>query len=482
MEQLSGLDAAFLYLETPQMHMHVALCAVLDPKDTPGGYRFEALEDHLRARLQLMPPFRKKLLEDPLGLDHPHWVDDPDFDLIHHLRRVTCPSPGGRRELGAIVGRITSRPLPRDRPLWEIWVVEGLKHGRVAMVAKIHHCAVDGMMGAGLLASLFHIDRGRSMEKPTRTVESLPPPPDGEMLRHAALQRLAQPRKLFDLAKRTAKAMGAVVEKRLDPENETKGGTPFTAPRTHFNHAIGAARDVSLGRLSLAELKRVKNAVPDAKLNDVLLAVIAGALRRYLEEMHDLPAEPLVATCPISTMKGSGNNKVSAMFVPLPTQLDDPRARLEQIMRATRGAKAEHETLGGVLIQEWAQLAPTSTFSFASNLYTRLRLAERHRPIHSLVISNVPGPPVPIYLAGMELLAAYPMGPVMDGAGLNVTVMSYRGDVDIGLMVAKDAVPHPWALALQMQPALDELTHAVLELRETNDASPVDDVVGPTRA
>ncbi|MCB9632951.1 MAG: wax ester/triacylglycerol synthase family O-acyltransferase [Sandaracinus sp.] len=472
MQQLSGLDAAFLYLETPQMHMHVALCAVLDPKDTPGGYRFEALEEHLRARLQQMPPFRKKILEDPLGLDHPHWVDDPDFDLIHHLRRVTCPAPGGRRELGAIVGRITSRPLPRDRPLWEIWVVEGLKHGRIALVAKIHHCAVDGMMGAGLLASLFHIDRGRSMEKPSRRVESLPPPADGEMLRHAARQRLAQPRKLFDLAKRTAKAVGAVVEQRLDPENEAKGGTPFTAPRTHFNHAIGPQRDVGLGRLSLAELKRVRHAVEGAKLNDVLLAVIAGALRRYLQSMEDLPAEPLVATCPIATMKGSGNNKVSAMFVPLPTQLDDPRERLAQIMRATRGAKAEHETLGGVLIQEWAQLAPTSTFSFASNLYTRLRLAERHRPIHSLVISNVPGPPVPIYLAGMELLAAYPMGPVMDGAGLNVTVMSYRGDVDFGLMVARDAVPDPWRLALEMKPALDELIAAVADPVEPVEPSP----------
>lgn len=460
MEQLSGLDAAFLYVETPHMHMHVALCAVLDPSETPGGYRYDALEDLLRARLYALPPFRRRLLEDPLGLDHPYWVDDPDFDIIHHMRRVTCPAPGGARELGALVGRITSRALPRDRPLWELWVVEGLEAGRIALVAKIHHCAVDGMMGAGLLASLFSISR-ETGPTPPRPLASEPPPPDLELLRHSAASRLAQPRKLFDLARRTVKAVGTVVERRLDPAEERKGGTPFTAPRTRFNHAISARRDVAFARLPLPDLKRIKHSVPDAKLNDVILTVVTGALRRYLEAHDDLPETPLVATCPVATGAGRGSNRVSAMFVPLPTHVEDPRVQLAQIMNATRGAKAEQETLGGALIQEWADLAPTTTFSLAANLYTRLRLAERHRPIHNLIVSNVPGPPVPIYLAGMELVAAYPMGPAMDGAGLNVTVMSYRGHVDFGFMVAQDVLEDPWLLADAMRPSFEAVRDAL---------------------
>ena len=467
MEQLSGLDAAFLYLETPQMHMHVALCAVLDPSEMPGGYRFEAIENLVLSRLDRLPPFTRRLVMDPLGLDHPHWIEDPEFDPIHHIRRVSCPAPGGSHELGRLVGRITSRPLPRDRPLWELWVVEGLAEGRFAIVAKVHHSAVDGMMGAGLMVNLFGMTREPAPEAPPPREEEHPVPPeprpsDIEMLKSAARKRLAQPRKLVDLAKRTVERVGGVVERRRDPEL-AHGGTPLTAPRTRLNRPIGPQRDVGFARLSLAELKAIKAAGEGAKLNDVLLAVVGGALRRYLAHHDDLPEVPLVATCPIATGAGRGNNNVAAMFVPIATHLAEPEARLEAIQAATRGAKEEHAVLGkGELLQDWADLAPTTTFSVASSLYSRLKLSKHHRPVHNLIVSNVPGPPMPVYLAGAELEAAYPMGPILDGAALNVTVMSYRGQVDFGFMVARDVVPDVWRLADAVAPAFRELRDAVL--------------------
>ncbi len=461
MEQLSGLDAAFLYLETPQMHMHVALCAVMEGDTIPEGERFGGVESLIRDRLHLLPPFRRKLFEDPLGLDHPYWVDDPDFDLLHHMRHVRCAAPGGPKELGDLVGRINSRALPRDRPLWELWVIEGLEKNRFAIVAKVHHCAVDGMMGAGMMVHLFSMQPDAPAPPPPPATEDEAVPSDLEMLRGAAMTRLSQPRRLLELARRTAQRVGEVLERRRDPDEPFKGAVPLTAPRTRFNHTIGAQRDVAFARLPLAGLKAIKHRHEGAKLNDVILAVVAGALRRYLTRHGDLPAVPLVATCPVATSRARGSNQVSAMWVPLPTHLDDPTERMRAIRASSRGAKADHQMLGGgELLGDWAELAPSTTMHLATNFYTRLKLAEHHRPFHNLVVSNVPGPPFPIYLAGAKLVAAYPMGPVMDGAGLNVTVMSYCNDVDVGFMVARSAMPDVWQLCEDLQASYDELDAA----------------------
>ncbi|MEM9066848.1 MAG: wax ester/triacylglycerol synthase family O-acyltransferase [Myxococcota bacterium] len=461
MEQLSGLDASFLYLETREMHMHVALCAVLDPSTMPGGYRYEAVEDLIRSRLGRLPPFTRRLVADPLGIDHPYWFEDPDFDLIHHMRRVTCPAPGTAKQLGELVGRINSAPLPRDRPLWELWVVEGLENGRFAVVCKVHHSAVDGMMGAGLMVHLLSLQP--ELAEPTALeLPREPVPSEFEMLKTAASHRLRQPQRLFHLAKRTAKAFGEVLDRQRDPQRPS-GGIPLTAPRTRLNHAIGARRDVAFSRLPLAGLKRIKKTVPGAKLNDVILAICAGVLRRYLAHHDDLPSQSLVAGCPIATGGRGGGNNVSAMFVPLGTHIDDPEERLRYICAATKGAKANHATWGPHLLRDWAQLAPSSTFDFASDLYSRFKLADHHRPIHNVIVSNVPGPPFTAYLAGAELVSAYPMGPVIDGAGLNLTVMSYRGEVDFGFMVCAQVVPDVWRMAEAVAGAYEELSSLVRE-------------------
>lgn len=462
MERLTGLDASFLYVETPQMHMHVAMVAVLDAANMPGGYSFERIVELIEGRIHLVPPLRRRLLEVPFALHHPLWIDDPDFDIIHHVRRVACPAPGGLKELGEIAGRINSTPLDRSRPLWEAWVIEGLEDGRVAILAKVHHSAVDGTSGAGLLVHLFDLTRDAQLPPPPERKAPDHVPTDVELVRYAAISRLRQPADFFKVAKQTAQAVSDVIKLRRNPGHDL-GAAPLTAPRTRWNGPLTAKRLAAFSRLPLDGLKTIKKAF-DCKLNDVVLAVTAGALRNYLDNHDELPEQALVGVCPISVREGptsgEANNKVSAMFTSLATDIDDPAERLRTIASSTVGAKEEHNAIGADMLQNWAEFAAPRTFNLAARFYSRLKLADHHRPIHNIIISNVPGPPFPIYMAGAELVAAYPMGPVMEGAGLNVTVMSYKGSVDFGFMVAADLLPDVWDMAAEVENAYLELLQA----------------------
>jgi diacylglycerol O-acyltransferase / wax synthase len=462
-ERLSGLDASFLYFETPALHMHVALTAVFDPSTVPGGYSFETVKQFIASRLHLVPPFRRRVVEVPFRLNHPVWVEDPDFDLDFHLRRVGAPSPGGRSELAELAGQLASIPLDRSRPLWELWVVEGLADGNVAVVAKVHHCAVDGVSGAELMVNLFDLDpAGREIEPPpAREPERLPTDP--ELVGYALSSRLRRQAQLVPLLGATARTLGTLVRRHRDP-GTVVGAVPLTAPRTPFNAAISPHRRVAFGQVSLNDVKAIKNAV-GCTVNDVILAVVAGAMRRYLDKRDELPGDPLVAVCPVSVRteaeEGETNNRVSAMFTTLATDVADPLERLRRISQVTRGAKEDHNAIGARFLQDWAEHAAPSTFALASRLYSSLHLADRQRPIHNLIISNVPGPPFPLYFAGAQLLAAYPMGPVMEGAGINVTVMSYMEQVDIGFMVDRELVPDVGDLPVHVDAAMEELLTAV---------------------
>jgi len=464
MERLSGLDATFLYFETPVQHMHVSVAAVLDPTDMPGGYSFDKIQDLVASRLHLLPPFHRRLVRVPFDLHHPVWVEDPDFDIIHHVRRISCPAPGGPRELAAVCGRINSTPLDRGRPLWEAWVIEGLADGRFAFLTKVHHCAVDGASGAELLVHLFSVDRAAVTPPPAAPAPPEHVPTEMELVQHAVASRLRQPLEMAQLARRTVSAVADVVRRRRDPATPI-GGTPLTAPRTRFNGAITARRSVAFARVPLAQVKAIRKAT-GVTVNDVVLALCAGTLRRYLLRHGELPTQPLMAVCPISVRDVTpstkpSSNRVSAMFTSLATDIADPVERLRAIQNVTRGAKEEHNAIGADMLQNWAEFAAPTMFSLAARLYARMKLADRHRPVHNLVISNVPGPPFPLYLAGAELVAAYPMGPVFEGAGLNITVLSYMGSLDFGFNAAANAVPDLWDLASCVEPAFDELARAV---------------------
>jgi WS/DGAT/MGAT family acyltransferase len=462
MERLSGLDATFLYFETSAQHMHVSICAVLDPSGVPGGYSFDRVQDLIASRLHLLPPFHRRLVRVPFDLHHPVWVEDPGFDIIHHVRRISCPAPGGLRELAAMCGRINSTPLDRSRPLWEAWVIEGLADGRFALLTKVHHCAVDGASGAELLVHLFSVERDGPKPPPAPSAPPEAVPSELSLVRHALASRAKMPLEMAQLVRRTVSVLADVVRRRRNPESRA-GATPLTAPRTRFNGAITAQRSAAFASVPLAPIKSIRKAL-NVTVNDVVLALCGGALRRYLLNHGELPAQPLVAVCPISVRDSRSSapsaNKISGMFTSLATHVADPVARLRAIQATTRGAKEEHNAIGADMLQNWAEFAAPTTFSLAARLYARMKLAEHHRPVHNLVISNVPGPPFPLYLAGAELVTAYPMGPVFEGAGLNITVFSYMGSLDFGFNAATNAVPDIWELASCVKPAFEELANA----------------------
>ena len=464
MERLSGLDASFLYFETPSMHMHVAMTAIFDPSTMPGGYEFGKIKDFIASRLHLVPPFRRRVVEVPFRLNHPIWVEDPHFDLDYHIRRIGAPSPGGHRELADLAGQIASTPLDRSRPLWELYVVEGLADGNIGVITKMHHCAVDGVSGAELMVNLFDLEpEGRELEPPEDRVPE-PIPSDLDLVRHAVVSRTRRTLGLLPLLGTTARTVSTLVSRHRDPE-AVVGAVPLTAPPTPWNASVTPHRRMSFTRVSLDDVKAIKNAV-GCTVNDVVLGLMAGTLRRYLEE-HDAftPDQPLIAVCPVSVRaedeRGQMNNKVSAMFTSLATHVDDPLERLRTINKVTRGAKEDHNALGAHLLQDWAEHAAPTTFALAARLYSSMNISNRHRPIHNVVISNVPGPPFPLYYAGAKLQYTLPMGPVMEGAGLNITVLSYMDHVDIGFMACRELVPDVWSLTDHVAAAMDELLEAV---------------------
>ncbi|MEX2292451.1 MAG: wax ester/triacylglycerol synthase family O-acyltransferase [Acidimicrobiales bacterium] len=463
MERLSGLDASFLYFETPNMHMHVAMTAIFDPSTMQGGYEFSAIKDFIESRLHLVPPFRRRVMQVPFRLNHPIWVEDPHFDLDYHIRRVGAPAPGGHRELAELAAQIASTPLDRSRPLWELYVVEGLADGNIGVVTKMHHCAVDGVSGAELMVNLFDLSpEGRDLEpQEPRTPE--PIPSDVELVGHAIASRVRRQASILPLVGSTLRTVTTLVSRHRDPE-AIVGAVPLTAPATPWNAAITPHRRMSFTRVSLDDVKRVKNAV-GCTVNDVVLGLMGGALRRYLEDHGGNPSEPLIAVCPVSVRgdeeQGQMNNKVSAMFTSLATNVDDPIERLRTIHKVTRGAKEDHNALGANLLQNWAEHAAPTTFALAARLYSGLHLADGHRPIHNVVISNVPGPPFPLYYAGAKLEYTLPMGPVMEGAGLNITVLSYLDNVDIGFMACRELVPDVWDLVDHVQDAMSELLSSI---------------------
>ncbi len=462
MERLSGIDATFLYLETPTAHMHVAMTGIYDASTMVGGYTFEAFREHIAGRLHRIPPFTRRLVEVPFKLHHPVWIEDPHFDLSYHVRRVAVPSPGGRRELAEIAAQIASVPLDRKRPLWEVWVIEGVKQNRIGLVAKVHHSAIDGASGAEIMTALYDLEPS---PPPCAMVEESEPeevPSDMELVSYALASKLRRSANVLPLLGRSIQGVANLINNRRDPHGAV-GAVPLTAPRTPWSGAISAQRTVAFARIPLADAKDVKDAL-GVKMNDLVLAVCAGALRGYLKGRGELPEESLIAVCPVSVRSeeeaNTGGNKVSAMFTSLATDIDDPIERVRAIQQSTIGAKTEHNAVGARLLTDWGEYAAPRTFAMASRLYSSMGLADRHRPIHNVVISNVPGPPFPLYLAGAELVAAYPMGPIMEGAGLNVTVLSYRDSIDFGFMADRSLVPDVWDLADAVQVAFTELQEA----------------------
>jgi diacylglycerol O-acyltransferase / wax synthase len=467
MQRLTGMDATFLYLESPSNQMHVASVAVFDPSTVEGGYSFDKVRDMVAERLHKLPPFRRRLRTVPFGLHHPIWIEDPDFDLDYHVRRRGLPSPGGVAELAEFASDVLGRPLNRDRPLWEMWVVEGLEHGYIATITKVHHAAIDGVSGAELMVHLLDLEpEPEPVAPPEEEWRPDRVPTDVELLGYAAASIARQPLRAIRLARRTAEL---VVNTRR--RNRARGEIPappgfFSAPSTSFNGAITPHRLIAFEDVPLDDVKRVKNAF-GVTINDVVLAMCAGALRKYLEDRGELPDEPLVAMCPISVrtedQKGTLGNQVSGMTVSLASNVADPVERLLAIHESTKDAKEQHHAVGAASLTDWTEFAAPAVAASAARLYSRMRLADRHRPAFNVAISNVPGPPFPLYSAGARLVTFYPIGPIVDGGGLNITVMSYMGSMGFGLNACRELMPDVWDVARGLRDALDELLKAAPE-------------------
>ena len=463
MQRLSGMDTAFLYLETPTTHMHVQAVMLLDPSTVPGGYSFAKIKSHLAARLPLLPEFRRRLASVPFDLHRPVWFDDPDFDFDFHIHHIAVPAPGSAEQLADVVSDIAGRPLDRSRPLWDFWVIEGVENGAVAVVARMHHATIDGVSGSSLVTSILDLEPNPVGEPPADDWTPEHRPTDVELVRHALVSRVRRPLPLaLALAApnllRSAMGITRVRRDRSLPS----GGTPFNTPRTPWNAPLTAHRRVAFTSVSLDEVKTMKQAF-DCSVNDIVLATATGALRRYLTFLDALPDRPLIASCPVSvrnddTADIESANKVSSMFVSLPTHLDDVEAQVAHIRDATKGAKEEHHAIGARTLLELGELAGPRSFGLASRLLGGLAAAGTV-PIN-LVISNVPGPPFPLYLAGARLVSLLPLGPPIEGAGLNVTVMSYIDRMDWGFIACRELAPRLVELAHAVEASHQELLKA----------------------
>ena len=459
MQRLSGLDASFLYLETPSQPLHVCSVLELDASTIPGGYSFEKLRDELSVRITAMPEFREKLFDSPLNIDHPVWVADKDFDVDHHLHRIAVPAPGGRTELAEMCGHIASLPLDRSRPLWEMCVIEGIDGtdpragGRIAVLTKVHHAAVDGVTGANLMSQLCSTEINPAPPEP---VPATRPVTHWEIAGRGLLRFATRP---VNLATRV---LPGTVNTVIDTVRRAAAGeamaSPFTAPQTPFNASLSGRRTVAFAQLDLDDVKSVKNHF-DVKVNDVVMALVSGALRKYLSDHDELPDSSLVAMVPVSVHGRSdrpGRNKVSGMFTSLQTDVEDPAERLAAIAAASSVAKEHSSAISASLLQDWSQFAAPAVFGVAMRVYASTRLTEA-RPVHNLVVSNVPGPQQPLYFLGAEVKAMYPLGPIFHGSGLNITVMSLNGTLDVGLLSTPELLPDLWDLADDFAAGLEEL-------------------------
>ena len=464
MDRLSGLDASFLYLETPQQLMHVCGLILLDPETMPGGYSFEEMKAELERRISDVAMFTRKLKQVPLGIDHPVWVEDPDFDIDRHVHRLAVPAPGGADELAALAGHLAGIPLDRTTPLWEMWVIEGLDSGQVAVFSKMHHASVDGVSGANMISHLCSLepdapplDLGDEAPVSRRT------PGDAELLARGALSFMTRPVQAFRLVPPTVQLLAKTARRA---RQGTAMAAPLTAPRTPFNGTITGHRAVAWADMSLDRIKEVKDAVDGATVNDVVLTVSGGALRRYLEGLGQLPTSSLLASVPVSvhetSRRSGGTNKVSSMFSRLGSDIADPVERLRVMARNNTNAKEHHKAIPADTLQEWAEFAAPRTFGLAVRLVSGMRLAERGPVIHNLVISNVPGPPVPLYFMGARIDALYPLGPIFHGAGLNITVMSNNGRMNVGIIGCRESMPDVWELAADFPRELDALHAATV--------------------
>jgi diacylglycerol O-acyltransferase / wax synthase len=459
-ERLGPQDASFLYLETPTVHQHVGGVAILDPSTAPGGkLTYQDLVRVISSRLHLAPRFRQKVLFPPLAAARPVWVDDANFDLDFHMRRAALPSPGGRRELIDYVQWVISRPLDRTKPLWELYLVEGMEDGLAAILTKVHHCMVDGLAAIDLASAVYDFAPEPQILTPPAW-EPEPEPSRLDLLRDALVEQVTHPaRGLADLAQRTLQTPARVAREAgdiLGGLRDIVGGGIF-APPSPLNRKVGPNRRFAMVEAPVQTLKDVKRSL-GGTVNDVVLATVAGGLYRLMRHRREPTRNRFLrAMVPVSVRskdeRSAMGNRVSSIFVDLPIGPMGGKKRLAVIRERTKHLKGSNYAVGAEFLMNIGSWAPPTIHAMAA------RLAARSRVIN-LVVSNVPGPQIPMYIAGAKLLAQYPVMPIAESMGLSIATTSLAGTMAFGLTADWDTLPDIDFLAGAMEESLGELRKA----------------------
>jgi diacylglycerol O-acyltransferase len=448
-DRLSGLDSSFLHMERAGAHMHVASTSIFEgPAPTHEEFR-----DHISSRLHLVPRFRQKLRFVPFGQGRPVWVDDPHLNLDYHVRRTALPAPGSEEQLRNLAARIFSQQLDRSKPLWELWLVEGLHDGCFAIIGKSHHALVDGISGVDITTVLFDLEPEPSNPpaSPPKWAPR-PEPTDLKLLGDALRERATSPREIvrgvraaFRGPRQVMRGIGAT-GKMI--------GAGMSAPSTPFNVEIGPHRRITFVRTDLGALKAVKNE-HGGTVNDVVLSVVTGAIGNYLRARgHDTEGLEMRAMVPVSVRteeeRGALGNRVSAMMAPLPVWCQDPVGRLHLVSDIMGDLKGSGQAVGAEILTRLVDFAPTTIASQAA----RLQPAQR---FFNLVVTNVPGPQFPLYLLGREMQAIFPLVPLARRQALCVGIMSYNGQVNFGLVGDYDAMADLDSFGLDLEEAVGEI-------------------------
>ena len=435
MESISGLDATFLYAETPTSPMHIGSVAIIE-----GSLDFETFKANLESKIHQVPKFRQRLVSIPFSIDYPYWVDDPNFNINLHLQRIALPKPFGWQELRTMASSIFSEHLDRSRPLWSMAFVEGIDgidqvpKGSIALISKVHHVAVDGMAGSSILGVLFDMTNKPSPLKAPRPYKPKPLPNEIQMLKKSAISFTKKPLKLPRIVRETVASTmkaGFITRSQL----VDLPTAPFTAPKTSLNGIISAERKWNTAIISLERVKALKN-IMGTTVNDVILTICSGALRKYFLDKDSLPQKPLVAMVPISTRAAIGGedtsgNKISMMLVQLATDVADGIERLQVIHDNTTRGKTYQGAAGAKSLINLAETVPFGVASQAARVYSRFNLAKLHKPVFNVTITNVPGPPIPLYCQGHKLHSIMGTAPIIDGMGMIITIFSYDGNITI---------------------------------------------------
>lgn len=453
-DRLSPLDSSFLGLEDESSHMHVATVLVFDGKAPSYDEFFESVE----RRLHLVPRYRQRVAWVPFDLSRPRWMDDPHLNLRYHVRAAALPHPGSESELRDLAGRVFSQQLDRDKPLWELWLVEGLEGGRFAVLSKTHHALIDGIAGVDLISVLFDAEPDESKApQPDKRWLPRPKPSGAELAAEAIVENAIVPSELLrsagGLIERPAQVAGGIWERLVGLGAMAWAGIS-PAPPTPYNERIGPHRRFTWVRTALADLKAIKTEL-GGTVNDVVLATVAGALGRHLRRRgYDTHGLELRAMVPVSLrvpgQRGDTGNQVSAMMAPLPVGVEDPRARYQTVREAMDELKTSGQALGARTLAELTGFAAPNIMSQASRLMMRQRF-------FNVVVTNVPGPQMPLYLLGREMRDSFPMVPLAANQGLGIAIMSYNGRMDFGLVADRDLVPDLEELADDVQDSLTEL-------------------------